>query len=114
MTARQCSQRQWQPSQERRRRLQPVRAEAAEQDTAAPVESAESGVQRCKLCGVDLASAPRGCDNEGHVIKGLGSWPGFGWFEALRVYGACPEAQKKGIAYTRKGDTLDEIMFGKK
>lgn len=41
------------------------------------------------------------CDKEGHVIKGLGSWPGFGWFEALRVYGPCPEAQKKGIAYTR-------------
>jgi hypothetical protein len=31
LTARQCSQRQWQPSQERRRSLQPVLAEAAEQ-----------------------------------------------------------------------------------
>lgn len=47
------------------------------------------------------ARSPRRCDNEGHVIKGLGSWPGFGWFEALRVYGPCPELQKNGIAYTR-------------
>lgn len=64
-----------------------------------------------QLCSISMCTSTRRvidaaldgcrCDNEGHVIKGLGSWPGFGWFEALRVYGPCPEAQKKGIAYTR-------------
>ncbi len=64
--------------------------------------------QSCRLASANMscraamyARSPRRCDNEGHVIKGLGSWPGFGWFEALRVYGPCSELQKNGIAYTR-------------
>lgn len=90
---------------------------AALPDTAAKAgdpasESGTATATTCRTCGLDLSKAPRGCDQEGHVRKGLGALPGFGWFSFLKVYGPCPELAKNGIAYTRKGQSLDEILFG--
>jgi hypothetical protein len=34
-----------------------------------------------------VGSGPCSCDQEGHVRKGLGALPGFGWFSFLKVYG---------------------------
>ena len=30
------------------------------------------------------------------------------------MYAHCPQASKAGIAYTRKGQGLDEVLFGSK
>lgn len=38
------------------------------------------------------------CDQEGHVLKGLSSLPGFGWFTLLQVYGcANPSGPEESI-----------------
>jgi len=79
----------------------------------AETPAADSGPARCRTCGIELSKKPRTCDELGHVQKGLGAMPGFGWFDLLKVYGHCPEAAKAGIGYTRKGQELDKILFGR-
>lgn len=52
-----------------------------------------------------------GCNQDGRIIGGLGAvlnwWP-------IKAYRPCPEFLKAKKKYTRAGQSLDEIAFGRK
>ncbi|CAM9703228.1 unnamed protein product, partial [Chrysoparadoxa australica] len=53
-----------------------------------------------------------GCDGMGRLAGGLGSLPGFGWVP-VKAYRPCPAFQEAGYTYSRQGQSLDEVVFGK-
>ncbi|GAB0493956.1 hypothetical protein MMPV_005244 [Pyropia vietnamensis] len=73
---------------------------------AADARAADS---RCRTCGRETVL--RGCDGTGRVTGGLGAvlpfWP-------IKAYRPCPNFVAVGGKYTRKGQSLDEIAFGRK
>ena len=73
--------------------------------------SAEPDV--CKTCGLPTSEMPWGCSGDGRVQGGIGAVPGFRWWP-IKAYRPCPKAAEKGIEYTRKGQGVDEVMFGRK
>lgn len=79
----------------------------ADADAAAAAARAEN--PRCRTCG--RATVLRGCDGNGRVTGGLGAvlpfWP-------IKAYRPCPDFVAVGGKYTRKGQSLDEIAFGRK
>lgn len=44
----------------------------------------------------------RRCQQDGRIIGGIGSVPGFGWWP-IKAYRECPEAIKRGFEYRRCG-----------
>lgn len=74
-------------------------------DSAAPGD-------RCQTCGVPKSEMPMGCDGSGRIIGGIGAVPGFGWWP-IKAYRPCGKAASAGIAYKRKGQGVDEVMFGR-
>ncbi|KAG1656323.1 hypothetical protein FOA52_006654 [Chlamydomonas sp. UWO 241] len=85
-------------------RPRPVALTRATENEAAP-----SNV--CKLCGVAKGEMEQGCDGEGHVIGGLASVPLLAWWP-LKVYRPCSKLEPAGIEYTRKGQPLNDVLFG--
>lgn len=65
----------------------------------------------CSTCGIDKAAVPWGCDGQGRVMGGIGSVPGFGWWP-IKAYRPCPAAEQRGIRYTRRGQDLDQVLWG--
>lgn len=53
------------------------------------------------------------CDGSGRVMGGIGAVPGFGWWP-IKAYRPCPECSREGRRYKRSGQTLDEVLFGRK
>ncbi|OSX79898.1 hypothetical protein BU14_0070s0073 [Porphyra umbilicalis] len=76
---------------------------------AAAAAAARAADPRCRTCG--RATVARGCDGAGRVTGGLGAvlpfWP-------IKAYRPCPDFVAVGGKYTRKGQSLDEIAFGRK
>lgn len=72
-----------------------------------------SSTNVCQFCGIDKSKIPRGCDQEGRVIGGMGSIPGFRWWP-IKAYRPCPRAGEAGKSYSRKGQVIDEVLFGAK
>merc|ERR1719326_1109753 len=61
----------------------------------------------------------KGCEN-GRIAGGLWNTPAFksleravGFEFPIKAYRPCPECAKKGIRYSRTGQTLDEVVFKK-
>ncbi len=51
------------------------------------------------------------CDQEGRIVGGLGSVPGFGWWP-IKAYRPCPGLDQAGMEYVRKGQATNEMLFG--
>lgn len=64
--------------------------------------------KKCEACGQELIS---GCDGNGRVIGGLGAV--VGWWP-IKAYRPCGNFIKARGQYKRKGQSLDEIAFGRK
>lgn len=84
-------------------------ADADADADAAAAAAARAADPRCRTCG--RSSVLRGCDGSGRVTGGLGAvlpfWP-------IKAYRPCPDFVAVGGKYTRKGQSLDEIAFGRK
>ena len=83
----------------------------------------------------------RRCDRQGRIVGGIGAVPGFDWWP-IKAYRPCPALAQAGVSYTRcgpavacpaplrrpappqlrqrragaarKGQIVDEMLFGKK
>lgn len=75
---------------------------------AAPEAPEAPSADKCAKCGVMRSDVPFGCDMDGHKVGGLGI---FEWWP-IKAWGPCPKAAEAGIPYTRKGQGLDEVLFG--
>ena len=64
---------------------------------------------KCNTCGAENVES--GCDGEGRMIGGLGAVAGFGWWP-IKAYRPCPKLDEAGIEYQRKGQILNDVMFG--
>lgn len=45
------------------------------------------------------------------MIGGLGAVPGFQWWP-IKAYRPCPRLDEAGVEYQRKGQILNDVMFG--
>ncbi len=88
--------------------LQPEQQQAA---TEAPKADAPRP-DACPTCGVPLSEKAFGCDGSGRIAGGIGAVPGFGWWP-IKAYRPCPKAGAAGVAYQRKGQITDEVLFGR-
>lgn len=75
-------------------------------------EDANSGDVDSPCAGCGRKGGPvAGCNQDGRIIGGLGAvlnwWP-------IKAYRPCPEFLKAKKKYTRAGQSLDEIAFGRK
>jgi len=52
------------------------------------------------------------CGGTGRIQGGLGVLPGLKWWP-IKAFRPCPECEKAGRAYNRRGQGLDEVLFGK-
>lgn len=77
--------------------------------------TSEAGAQKevCKTCGVAKNEMAFGCDGSGRIMGGIGAVPGFGWWP-IKAYRPCGKAVDAGVTYQRKGQGVDEVMFGRK
>ena len=84
------------------------RCQPESQQEAQPAQ-AEQQSQKCAHCGVGLSDVPFACDQQGHVAKGAGAL--FEWWP-IKVWGPCSKAEAAGLKYTRKGQNLEQTLFG--
>jgi len=84
--------------------------EAAVETSSRPTTTEEE--ERCKTCGVKKSEMDFGCDGSGRIMGGIGAVPGFSWWP-IKAYRPCGKATSAGIAYQRKGQGVDEVMFGR-
>lgn len=77
---------------------------------ATSIATPRCSTEPCAGCGREEGVA-RGCDGDGRVIGGLGAvvkwWP-------IKAYRPCEYLVNARIRYERKGQSLDEIAFGRK
>lgn len=64
----------------------------------------------CKACGRE--EVERGCNGEGRIQGGIATVPGFGWWP-IKAYRPCPGFVASGGRYRRRGQTMDEVAFGR-
>lgn len=88
--------------------LQPEQQQAAAQEPQAAAPRPDA----CPTCGVPLSEKAFGCDGSGRIAGGIGAVPGFGWWP-IKAYRPCPKAGAAGVAYQRKGQITDEVLFGR-
>ena len=73
-------------------------------------EQPEPASDACPHCGAAKGDIPFGCDQQGHRAAGAGAlipwWP-------IKVWNHCPKAAQAGLPYTRKGQIIDEMLFGR-
>ena len=87
--------------------------EAAVETSSTPTAVTEGGEEeRCKTCGVKKSEMAFGCDGSGRIMGGIGAVPGFSWWP-IKAYRPCGKATSAGIQYQRKGQGVDEVMFGR-
>ncbi|MQL80960.1 hypothetical protein Taro_013404 [Colocasia esculenta] len=64
----------------------------------------------CKTCGRN--EIERGCNGEGRIQGGMATVPGFGWWP-IKAYRPCPGFVASGGRYRRRGQSMDEVAFGR-
>ncbi|GMH36549.1 hypothetical protein BSKO_04417 [Bryopsis sp. KO-2023] len=72
----------------------------------------ESNENKCPTCGIDLENAPGGCDKLGRVAGGVGAIAAFSWWP-IKAYKPCPALEEAGVAYVRKGQLTNDVLFGR-
>ncbi|KAI3429242.1 hypothetical protein D9Q98_005341 [Chlorella vulgaris] len=97
--------------QQIRQQRRPVAVRAEQQQEPGTPQEAASG-DTCPTCGVPLSSKAFGCDTTGRIAGGIGAVPGFKWWP-IKAYRPCPKLAEAGLAYQRKGQITDEVLFGK-
>lgn len=76
-------------------------------------EVSMSDANTCPTCGIAKDKMAFGCDGSGRIMGGLAAIPGFGWWP-IKAYRPCGKAVEAGVEYKRKGQGVDEVMFGRK
>ncbi|KAI3919547.1 hypothetical protein MKX01_018370 [Papaver californicum] len=64
----------------------------------------------CKACGRE--EIENGCNGEGRVQGGIATVPGFGWWP-IKAYRPCPGFVASGGRYRRRGQSMDEVAWGR-
>ncbi|KAI3938811.1 hypothetical protein MKW92_025468 [Papaver armeniacum] len=64
----------------------------------------------CKACGRE--EVEKGCNGEGRVQGGIATVPGFGWWP-IKAYRPCPGFVASGGRYRRRGQSMDEVAWGR-
>ncbi|KAI3860327.1 hypothetical protein MKX03_031008 [Papaver bracteatum] len=64
----------------------------------------------CKACGREQVE--KGCNGEGRVQGGIATVPGFGWWP-IKAYRPCPGFVASGGRYRRRGQSMDEVAWGR-
>ncbi|XP_057966809.1 uncharacterized protein LOC131157010 isoform X2 [Malania oleifera] len=64
----------------------------------------------CKACGSE--EIEKGCNGEGRIQGGIATVPGFGWWP-IKAYRPCPGFMASGGRYRRRGQSMDEVAFGR-
>ncbi|KAK8954272.1 hypothetical protein KSP39_PZI001766 [Platanthera zijinensis] len=64
----------------------------------------------CKTCG--RQEIEKGCNGEGRIQGGIATVPGFGWWP-IKAFRPCPEFIASGGRYRRRGQSMDEVAFGR-
>jgi hypothetical protein len=80
----------------------------AQSGTRVAFDQAEAS-GKCPHCGVKNDQIPFGCDKLGHKAAGVGAF--LDWWP-VKAWGPCQKAAEAGLPYTRKGQSLDETLFG--
>eukprot|EP01018_Ginkgo_biloba_P006972 Gb_21717 [translate_table: standard] len=65
----------------------------------------------CQACG--KLEIEKGCNGEGRIQGGIGTIPGFTWWP-IKAYRPCPGFVASGGRYKRRGQSMDEVAFGRK
>lgn len=95
------------------RSLRVSKRSVAVQSSSSATETSTSDANVCSTCGIAKDKMAFGCDGSGRIMGGLASIPGFGWWP-IKAYRPCGKAVEAGIEYKRKGQGVDEVMFGRK
>ncbi|KAK9668415.1 hypothetical protein RND81_13G059100 [Saponaria officinalis] len=77
--------------------------EEEQHDTALPFNG-------CKGCGRNEIES--GCNGDGRIQGGIATIPGFGWWP-IKAYRPCPGFLASGGSYKRRGQSMDEVAFGR-
>ncbi|MCL7050288.1 hypothetical protein MKW94_011583 [Papaver nudicaule] len=64
----------------------------------------------CQACGKE--EVEKGCNGEGRVQGGIATVPGFGWWP-IKAYRPCPGFVASGGRYRRRGQSMDEVAWGR-
>ncbi|KAF5729758.1 hypothetical protein HS088_TW20G00122 [Tripterygium wilfordii] len=64
----------------------------------------------CKACGRE--EIEKGCNGEGRIQGGIATVAGFGWWP-IKAYRPCPGLVASGGRYRRRGQSMDEVGFGR-
>ncbi|KDP25277.1 hypothetical protein JCGZ_20433 [Jatropha curcas] len=80
------------------------------QSESAAVDAEEFAIGGCKACG--RPELERGCNGEGRIQGGIATVPGFGWWP-IKAYRPCPGFVAAGGRYRRRGQSMDEVAFGR-
>ncbi|XP_010915958.1 uncharacterized protein [Elaeis guineensis] len=64
----------------------------------------------CKTCGRE--EIEKGCNGDGRIQGGIATVPGFGWWP-IKAFRPCPGFVASGGRYRRRGQSMDEVAFGK-
>ncbi|XP_074265001.1 uncharacterized protein LOC141587415 [Silene latifolia] len=75
-----------------------------------PANSDSLPFNGCKGCGKEQIES--GCNGEGRIQGGIATFPGFGWWP-IKAYRPCPGFVASGGSYRRRGQSLDEVAFGR-
>ncbi|CAK9143150.1 unnamed protein product [Ilex paraguariensis] len=69
-----------------------------------------SPLRGCKACGRE--EIEKGCNGEGRIQGGIATVPGFGWWP-IKAYRPCPGFVASGGRYRRRGQSMDEVAWGR-
>ncbi|XVE58088.1 hypothetical protein DITRI_Ditri04bG0142400 [Diplodiscus trichospermus] len=88
---------------------------ASPDDIPAQSESASIAIEEppfrgCEACGRE--ELEKGCNREGRIQGGIATVPGFGWWP-IKAYRPCPGFVASGGRYRRRGQSMDEVAFGR-
>ncbi|KAF8380033.1 hypothetical protein HHK36_027503 [Tetracentron sinense] len=78
-----------------------------------PIEAQDAEklpLRGCKACGRE--ELEKGCNGEGRIQGGIATVPGFGWWP-IKAFRPCPEFVASGGRYRRRGQSMDEVAFGR-
>jgi len=64
-------------------------------------------VMQAKMTGVTCEK----CGGSGRIQGGLGAIPLFEWWP-IKAFRPCPTCEEAGRSYNRRGQVLDEVLFG--
>ncbi|KAA8528220.1 hypothetical protein F0562_035529 [Nyssa sinensis] len=89
----------------------PSDALTLQSESTAPQDSDSlSPLRGCKACGRE--EIEKGCNGEGRIQGGIATVPGFGWWP-IKAYRPCPGFVASGGRYRRRGQSMDEVAFGR-